>query len=106
MGLVSWDGGHPNRFDLHGHQDSSSAPDPSSFHSLPLTCRTIYSEAAALLCSASWFILHYSVDDPDLLHPLAALTTPWLQSPSNLKITLNEASCHRLSMRKERKGLK
>ena len=98
VGVASWDG-RPSRFDLHGRQDCSDAPNPSNFHGLLLSCRTIYSEAAALLYSANWFVLYYSVDDdPDSVCPLAALTTPSLRSLSNLKIVVNEASCNQLSM--------
>ncbi len=35
VGVASWDG-RPSRFDLHGRQDFSGAPDPSNFHGLLL----------------------------------------------------------------------
>ncbi len=94
MGVASWDDRRPNRFDLHGRPGLSSR---SRFRGLLLTCRAIYSEAAALLYSANRFALYYSADDPDSLRPLAALTTPSLLSLSHLKIVLNEASCHQMS---------
>ncbi len=98
VGLASWDRRNPYRFDLHGRPASSDAPDPSSFHGLLLSCRAIHAEAAALLYSANWFVLYYSHADPASLRPLHALTAPSLRSLSNLKIILNEASCHQLTM--------
>ncbi|KAK4043850.1 hypothetical protein C8A01DRAFT_43227 [Parachaetomium inaequale] len=93
LGLASWDGRRPYRFDLHGHKASETAPKPSSFHGLLLSCRLVYAEAAALLYSANRFILYYAHAHPEPLGPLHALTTPSLAALTSLKIILNQASC-------------
>lgn len=120
VGLASWDG-QPYRFHLHagrlklrhgwGLYELRFVPDPSCFHGLLLCCRTIHAEAAALLYSANQLVLYYAdppSDPPDdaghptslrPLHTLYALTAPSLLSLSNLKIILNEAACHQLTIR-------
>ncbi|KAK4156196.1 hypothetical protein C8A00DRAFT_12854 [Chaetomidium leptoderma] len=113
LGLASWDS-TPHRYYLHagqlklrhgrGFYEMRFVPDPSCFHGLLLSCRAIYTEAAALLYSANQFILYYSEprEDPGHptslrpLHTLHALTASSLLSLSNLKIVLNEAACHQL----------
>jgi hypothetical protein len=94
LGLASWDGRRPYRFDLHGRKASEDAPNPNSFHGLLLSCRVIYAEAAALLYSANQFVLHYAHGHPEPLAPLQALTSASLASMAALKIVLNQASCH------------
>ncbi|KAK3293671.1 uncharacterized protein B0H64DRAFT_364449 [Chaetomium fimeti] len=101
VGLASWDPGDPYRFDLHGrpagHHGWGETIEMSVFHGLLLSCRALHAEAAALVYSANWFVLHYSRADPDSLRPLRALTTPSILSLSNLKVVLNQASCHQPS---------
>ncbi|KAK3939365.1 hypothetical protein QBC46DRAFT_388056 [Diplogelasinospora grovesii] len=63
-----------------------------SFHGLLLSCRTIYAEASALLYSANWFIIRYQPRRS--LEPLRALTPRALASLTNLKVVLNQTSCH------------
>jgi len=97
VGLVSSLRKHPYRFDLHGRPVSRSLPappNPSAFHGLLLSCRLLYTEAAALLYSASQFILRYDPTHPDPLQPLCALTATSLAFLTSLVIILNEASCH------------
>ena len=97
VGLVSSLGKHPHRFDLHGRPVSRSLPappNPSAFYGLLLSCRLLYTEAAALLYSASRFILRYNPAHPDPLQPLCVLTPTSLASLTSLVIILNEASCH------------
>ena len=97
IGVVSSPGEDPHRFDLHGRFVSRwlrPPPKPSAFHGLLLSCRLLYTEAAALLYSSSRFILRYDPAHPDPLRPLCALTTTSLASLTSLVIILNEASCH------------
>ncbi|KAH6632779.1 hypothetical protein F5144DRAFT_575202 [Chaetomium tenue] len=98
LGLVGWDDPHPSyRYDLrHGHKASGTAPHPSCFYGLLLSCRAIYAETATLLYSAHRFILHYDHTHPEPLGPLLALTTSSLASLTSLTIILNQASCHHL----------
>ncbi|KAK4154074.1 hypothetical protein C8A00DRAFT_43123 [Chaetomidium leptoderma] len=84
----------PYTFNLQGGRALRDAPDPSCFHGLLLSCRDIHAEAATLLYSANRFVLYYSHGDPTSLRPLRALTATSLRSLSNLKIILNQASCH------------
>ncbi len=86
--------GFPNRFDLRGRLADALAPDPSSFYGLLLSCRAIYTEAVALLYSSNRFVLSYRHRYLDGLGPLRALTAPALRLLSDLKIVLNQASCH------------
>jgi len=97
LGLVSWEA-RRYKFDLHGRRAWFDVPDSSCFHGLLLSCRAIHAEAAALLYSANRFVLYYSHADPASLRPLLALTTPALRALSNLKVVLNEASCHQLAI--------
>jgi hypothetical protein len=70
-------------------------PDPIDFHSLLISCRTIYTEAAALLYSANSFVVHhYAPAQLPGLHALGRLTEPSLRSLSHLTIVLTEAACH------------
>ncbi|KAH6854180.1 hypothetical protein B0I37DRAFT_23726 [Chaetomium sp. MPI-CAGE-AT-0009] len=62
------------------------------FHGLLLSCRTIYTEASALLYSANRFLIHYQTRRS--LAPLRALTPHALAHLANLKIILNQISCH------------
>lgn len=97
LGLATRDGQYPSyRFDLrHGGESSSdTAPHPSRFYGLLLTCRAIYAEAAPLLYSANHFILHYAHVHPQPLGPLLALTTSSLAALTSLTIVLSQASCH------------
>ncbi|KAK4033380.1 hypothetical protein C8A01DRAFT_50025 [Parachaetomium inaequale] len=107
LGLASW-GGRPHSFNLRGGQASyytRDPPDPRCFHGLLLSCRAIYTEAAALLYSTNRFVLYFSqppVDrgnpaSPLLHHALRTLTPSSLRSLYNLKIVLNEAACHQLT---------
>ena len=99
--LASWDRLEPYKFDLHGRDTPvPEQPKPSAFHGLLLSCRVIYTEAAALLYSANRFILHYAhacpglPEPPEPLMPLRALTAASLASLTSLTIVLNQASCH------------
>jgi hypothetical protein len=78
----------------HGGESSDTAPHPSRFYGLLLTCRAIYAEAAPLLYSANRFILHYAHAHPEPLGPLLALTTSSVAALTSLTIVLNQASCH------------
>ncbi|KAK4149911.1 hypothetical protein C8A00DRAFT_46578 [Chaetomidium leptoderma] len=62
------------------------------FHGLLLSCRTIYAEASALLYSSNWFTIHYQPRRS--LAPLRALTPSALGHLTNLKVVLNQTSCH------------
>ncbi|KAK4118426.1 hypothetical protein N657DRAFT_667179 [Parathielavia appendiculata] len=114
LGLTPW-GSTPHRFFLHAGQlrlrrgqdfyESRFVPDPDSFHGLLLSCRAIHAEASALLYSKNQFILDYHRPHAEYghdttlcpLHTLHALTAPSLRCLSNLKIVLNQASCHHLT---------
>ncbi|KAK4039011.1 hypothetical protein C8A01DRAFT_37057 [Parachaetomium inaequale] len=65
---------------------------PAGFCSLLLSCRTIYSEASALLYSSNWFFCHYATSQS--LAPLRALRPETVASLTYLKVVLNQASCH------------
>ncbi|KAH6854821.1 hypothetical protein B0I37DRAFT_363110 [Chaetomium sp. MPI-CAGE-AT-0009] len=84
--------GLPFGFDLHIGKASYDAPVPSSFHGLLLSCRDLYTEAAAILYSANRFFIYYT--RPGSLGPLRALTATSLASLTHLKIVLNQSSCH------------
>ncbi|KAH6613713.1 hypothetical protein B0J18DRAFT_62838 [Chaetomium sp. MPI-SDFR-AT-0129] len=99
LGLASWDGRH-YQFDLRGGRARRRRwvdypPDPIDFYGLLISCRTIYTEAAALLYSANTFVVHhYAPGQLPGLHALGTLTEPSLRSLSRLKIVLCEAACH------------
>lgn len=92
LGLASWNG-YPNTVDLHGRNPSfgESLP-PDGVRGLLLCCRTVYTEAAALVYSANRFIIYYS--KPGSFAPLLALTPSSLACLASLKVILNEAACH------------
>ncbi|KAL2138903.1 hypothetical protein VTI28DRAFT_6060 [Corynascus sepedonium] len=116
LGLTPW-GSNPHRFFLHAGQlrlrhgrdlyESRFVPDPNSFYGLLLSCRALHAEASTLLYSTNQFILDYHRPHADYghdtslrpLHTLHALTAPSLRCLSNLKIVLNQASCHHLTRR-------
>jgi hypothetical protein len=97
--LASWDG-RPYQFDLRGGRASyrewvGCPPDPIDFYGLLISCRTIYTEAAALLYSANSFVVHYYAPAQlPGLHALGTLTESSLRALSQLKIVLREAACH------------
>ena len=62
------------------------------FHGLLVCCRTIHDEAAALLYSSNWFMIRYETTAS--LAPLRALTPVAIASLTNLRIVLNQSSCH------------
>jgi hypothetical protein len=62
------------------------------FHGLLLSCRTIYTEASASLYSSHWFLLRYHAAQS--LAPLRALSPASVASLTNLRVILNECSCH------------
>lgn len=64
----------------------------STFYGLLLSCRTIYVEASALLYSANRFMVRYQPWRS--LAPLRALTPRILAHLADLKIILNQTSCH------------
>ena len=69
------------------------APDEfETFHGLLLSCRTVYREASALLYSANWFTIRYQ--SRRTLASLRALTPHALAHLTQLKVVLNESSCH------------
>ncbi|KAK3298650.1 uncharacterized protein B0H64DRAFT_422437 [Chaetomium fimeti] len=93
VGLESCDSDDPPfGFDLHIGKASYDAPAASNFHGLLLSCRDLYTEAAALLYSANRFFIYYT--RPGSLGPLRSLTAPSLASLTHLKIVLNQSSCH------------
>ncbi|EAQ82950.1 predicted protein [Chaetomium globosum CBS 148.51] len=65
---------------------------PAAFYGLLLSCRTIYLEASSLLYSENWFIIYY--EPLRSLSSLRALTPHALASLTNLKVVLNQTSCH------------
>jgi hypothetical protein len=83
VGMAPWDGSRYT-FHLHGgdprlkdHEWTALEPFPHWFHGLLLSCRDIYTEAAALLYSANQFVLHYTIRhyaQVGSLGPLLALT--------------------------------
>ena len=92
LGLASWDSTRPYLFDLHGRIAFSEVPLPQSFHGLLLSCRYLYTESSALLYSANRFIIPYS--RAGSLGPLRTLRAQAISSLTNLRIVLNQASCH------------
>lgn len=87
----------PDVFDLCGLYDTSarsksySLP-PDGFYGLLLSCRTIYAETSALLYSSNHFFCYYEASHS--LAPLRELRAESVASMTNLKIVLNQASCH------------
>ena len=70
-----------------------------NFAGLLLSCRHLYTEAAALLYSANRFVIFYA--QLGSLKPLRALSPTVLASLTSLKILLNESSCHQPTHSKE-----
>lgn len=62
------------------------------FYSLLLSCSTIYQEVSGVLYSANYF--HIKYEDVRSLQPIRNLSDASLSSLTELKIVLNEASCH------------
>lgn len=62
------------------------------FHGLLVSCRTIYTEASALLYSSHWF--HFRHKAAHSFAPLRALRPASIASLANLSVILNECSCH------------
>ncbi len=99
LGLASWNG-RPYQFDLRGGRADlrmfMGCPlAPIVFHGLLISCRAIYTEAAALLYSANYFVVHhYAPAQRPGLHSLGALTETSVRALSQLKIVVNEAGCH------------
>jgi hypothetical protein len=96
LGPGKYDGEAPAVYDLNC-QNCPEPPEsliryPLGFHGLLLSCRTIYAEAAALLYSSNWFIIRYH--QRRSLESLRALTPHALAHLTNLKIVLNQVSCH------------
>ncbi|KAK4102443.1 hypothetical protein N658DRAFT_566031 [Parathielavia hyrcaniae] len=89
---IIYDLGDPSSFKLV-NEKAQFDDEPANFHSLLLSCRTIYLEVSAVLYSANWFVIHYQPRQS--LKSLRALTPHALASLSNIKIVLNQASCHR-----------
>lgn len=77
---------HQRMLDLNGHTD------PLGFYGLLLSCHTLYSEASALLYSNNHFVIQYSEEGS--LQPLRNLTDSSLAHLTNIKVILNESSCH------------
>ncbi len=69
-------------------EQSNSAP----FRGLLLSCRTIYTEASALLYSANWFMIRYQPRRS--LKALRILGPRTLACLTHLKVILNQTSCH------------
>lgn len=100
LGVARWDG-------IHTVFDLDDPTDRVVFHGLLLSCRTIYNEASALLFSANRLVMRYRHNGINQaegsLQPLRNLTAPSLASLTQLKIVLNQASCHHCK-RTERYG--
>jgi hypothetical protein len=96
-GLARFDG-HACIYHLDGRKESRTArsdfdpPQTRKFAGLLLSCRTLYTETAALLYSANRFVIFYSHSGS--FKPLRALSPTALTSLTSLKIVLNESSCH------------
>ncbi|EAQ86274.1 predicted protein [Chaetomium globosum CBS 148.51] len=96
LGVTRWDG-LPMLFDLDGPVKRTWQV---SFRGLLLSCRLIYGEASGLLFSSNRFVIHYrhvrgnGYDVEPSLQSLRNLTTTSLASLANLKIVLNQTSCH------------
>ncbi|KAH6853241.1 hypothetical protein B0I37DRAFT_387838 [Chaetomium sp. MPI-CAGE-AT-0009] len=89
---------HPYTYFLDGRRRnppgmSDYDPPPSrNFMGLLLSCRAFYVEMTSLLYSANRFILFYT--RKRTLQPLRALSPTSIAALTNLKIVLNESSCH------------
>jgi hypothetical protein len=98
-------GGDPAPFTYHLSGDPLYAEVPTPhqklqpFYGLLLSCRVIYTEVAALLYSAHGFIIRFHPRQS--LAPLRALTPHAVASLTNLKIVLNETSCHQARLELE-----
>lgn len=62
------------------------------FFGLLVSCRTIHDEAAAVLYASKRFVVQW--DAIHSLAPLRALTPVAISSLTNLKVVLNQSSCH------------
>ncbi|KAH6853154.1 hypothetical protein B0I37DRAFT_332985 [Chaetomium sp. MPI-CAGE-AT-0009] len=85
----------PDVFDLRGPYDASTKTyniPPVGFYGLLLSCRAINAETSALLYSSNRFFCHYEASHS--LAPLRELRPESVASLTNLKIVLNQASCH------------
>lgn len=78
----------PRTFRLHGRNSNWYL----GFRALLLVCRTIYDEVSEVLYSTNFFELKYS--SARSLRPLRNLRGASLSSLTELKIVLNEVSCH------------
>lgn len=76
------------QFRLHGQNDREFL----GFYSLLLSCRTIYEEVSELLYSTNIFEISYK--SAGSLRPMRNLRDASLSSLRDLKVVLNEASCH------------
>ncbi|KAH6633878.1 hypothetical protein B0J18DRAFT_414650 [Chaetomium sp. MPI-SDFR-AT-0129] len=63
-----------------------------SLQPLLFSCRTLYTELAHIIYSVEWFVCYYK--GPGSLAQLQSLTPSSVASLTNLKIVLNNASCH------------
>jgi hypothetical protein len=87
----------PNAYNLGQQFESEpaktrSGDNTSRFFGLLVSCQTIYTEASALLYSSNSFIFYYR--RAQYLAPLQALNPRTIASLRNLKIVLNQSSCH------------
>jgi hypothetical protein len=87
----------PNVYNLGQQFESEpaktrSGDNTSRFFGLLVSCQTIYTEASALLYSSNSFIFYYR--RAQSLAPLQALNPRTIASLRNLKIVLNQSSCH------------
>lgn len=80
--------GHPYVFQLHGLNKREYC----LFHGMMISCRTIYNEASVLLYRSNKFVIRYW--DHRSLEVLRNFTPLALANLTNLKVILNEASCH------------
>lgn len=76
------------QFRLHGRNNRKFL----GFYSLLLSCRTIYEEVSEVLYSTNIFEISYK--SAGSLRPMRNLTDASLSSLRELKVVLNEASCH------------
>lgn len=72
------------------------------FHGLLVSCRTIYTEASALLYSSHWFVFRYQAAQS--LAPLRSLSPASIASLTNLRVVLNQHSCHAIENGSEGNG--
>lgn len=103
LGMASFDG-HPLIFYLDGRKppphseasisilDRDESPPTSNFMGLLRSCHALYAETTALFYLSNRFVVSYSHQGS--LGPLRALSPTSLVSLANLKIGLNESSCH------------